>query len=485
MGNEDFNLMTLLKACAKKKDLHEGIRLHAYIQKMGLLETSPYIASTLISMYARCGKLEKAQKLIEVLPFRDVVTWSALMAGYAEHGYINVAFECFEHMQLEGVSPNFITFLSSLKATSTVGVEAKSLEMHTDMEKMGLLEESLIGNILVSMYVKSGYLAIAQEMFQKLAIKDVVSWTALMAGYAQLGKANVVLDLFTKMKKQGIAPNLISFLILLSACSHAGLLEEGEMLFNDMCDIYSLTPMLEHYACMIDLFGRAGHFEKAEALLDKVAPSGRLPLFLAILGACLKWVNVKLGRWAFEQSLQLDEKCTAAYVCMEKIYAKAGMPIEANEIEYWRVKNKASKIAGCCWWTDANRNVHSFVVADTSHPESICIHTKLEELHEKLIQEGYSPGLHWSLPSILDLRKEDVACGNTEKLAVACALINTLEGVPICITMNMPMSDECHSFTLLISIIEKRRIQVNAADRIHIFEHGRCICGPNTDAVIV
>ena len=145
------------------------------------------------------------------------------------------------------------------------------------------------------------------------------------------------------MKKQGIAPNLVSFLVLLSACSHAGLLEEGEMLFNDMCDIYSLTPMLEHYACMIDLFGRAGRFEKAEALLDKVAPSGRLPLFLAILGACLKWVNVKLGRWAFEQSLELDETCSAIYVCMGNIYAAAGMHKEADEIEACRVSISGKK----------------------------------------------------------------------------------------------------------------------------------------------
>ena len=180
-------------------------------------------------------------------------------------------------------------------------------------------------------------------------MRDVVSWNVLISGYAQLGQIKRVFYLLCIMMAEGIMPSLVSFLLLLTACSHAGLVKEGQLVFKEMGSTYSLTPVSEHYACMVDLFSRAGHFNQAMIMIGKVPSSERLTLCLAFLGACHKWINVDLGRWAFEQSVNLDGKCGAAYVCMRNIYAAVGMYAEANEIEVRRINNKAWEDTRMLW----------------------------------------------------------------------------------------------------------------------------------------
>ena len=181
---------------------------------------------------------------------------------------------------------------------------------------------------------------------------------------------------------------------------------------------------------------------------------------------------MKLGNWAFEQLVRLDETCSAAYVCMESIYIESGMRTEANEIATKRAENKAWKMPGCCQWNDGNGNIHSFTRADESHPQSSCIYAKLEEIREKLTQGGYSLGQHWVSEAISDEEEKNVFCGLSEKLAIACALINSSDGMPIDISKNTEICEECHSDIMLISMVEKRKIQVNDAKFIHIFEGG-------------
>ena len=273
-------------------------------------------------IHCKCGALKKAREVFEQLPVRDVVSWSALIAGYIVNGLGHEALQCFIQMQDSGVLPDMVTYVSVLKGCGMVGCLEIGARIEADVRKRGGLfqEDVVLGTAMVDMYAKCGAMEKARKVFEQLPVWGTVSCTALMAGYAQLGKANVVLDLFTKMKKQGIAPNLISFLILLSACSHAGLVKDGEKLFNEMCVVYDLTPSLEHYTCMIDLFGRAGDFDKMKALLDKMPSCDHIPLYLSILGACSKWRNVKFGLWAFKQVIGLDGNCAAAYMYMESIY---------------------------------------------------------------------------------------------------------------------------------------------------------------------
>ena len=220
-------------------------------------------------------------------------------------------------------------------------------------------------NALLAKHAKSGDMAAAQQVFDELPVQNIVSWNALIAGYGQMGQMKRVLNLLGKMmEEERITPDIITFLTLLNAHSHEGLVEEGQRVFDDMDTMHwNLTPTLEHYTCMVDLFSRAGHFDKVMSVIEEVPFCDQLPLWLTLLGACYKWVNVHLGRWAFKRSLQLDEKCDASYVCMGNIYAAAGMHAEAEKMEAWRVANDVWEMP-TFGWTDVNRNAESAIVSN-------------------------------------------------------------------------------------------------------------------------
>ena len=231
-------------------------------------------------------------------------------------------------MQEEGILADAITFIFILKACGIVGAIDKGKQIHEEIVNRNLLgKDAILGTALVDMYAKCGALDKAQEVFSQLQVQDVVSWSALMAGYAQLGQANLVSDLCRKMTLEHIVPDAVTFTILLAICSHIGLLKEGEKLFIKMCSVYGVFPTIEHYSCTIDLYGRAGYFDQAKAVLKNVSCSGgHFWLFLTMLGACRKWGNVKLAQWTFEESkIHMDEDYEAAYVCIESIYASACM----------------------------------------------------------------------------------------------------------------------------------------------------------------
>jgi pentatricopeptide repeat protein len=231
-------------------------------------------------------------------------------------------------MKAARVHPNVATYVSSLKACGIAGSLEFAEGLHNNVRMQGSMRKNVVLNTaFVDTYSKCGALNKAREAFEALVVRDVVAWNALIAGYGHSGQADAALDLYIRMRDEETPPNSITFLVLLNACSHAGLIKEGEMLFEEMTVIYGIPLALEHYTCMIDLFGRAGCLEKVECLLASVPNSGHLPLFQSILGSCRKWKNAALGRWAFDQIVELDEACAAAYVSLGNIYATASMQL--------------------------------------------------------------------------------------------------------------------------------------------------------------
>jgi pentatricopeptide repeat protein len=314
----------LLKACSSLGAAEKGEEIHAAIVKEGLLKTDILVANALIDMYAKCGVFEKAEAIFDGLLIRTVVSWTSLLAGYAQHGLEEKALEYFDKMRHEGLSPNEVTLLCILKACSSVGAIDRGIEIHSQMVQEGLHEKhGTIGNALVDMYAKCGELERAHAVFCELQVKDVVSWTALIAGYAQLGDDNMVNVLLKGMVESGIVPNLVTFSVILNAYSHSGTLELSQMLFKSVITSYDILPMFEHYTCMVDLFARAGHFDKALLVIKEMPMFDYLPVWTSVLGACQKWGNVDVGRLAFDHAVQWDGKDSALYVCMSNIYALA------------------------------------------------------------------------------------------------------------------------------------------------------------------
>ena len=366
---ESFTFVASLKDCAKKKDISRGIKLHANVVKLGLLERSPYLASALINMYAKCGMLAKAQEVLEKLPLRSQVSWSALIAGYAQQGQGEKALQCFKQMQNEGVSPNAVTILS-----------------------------------------------------------------------------------------------------VLSACSHSGLLDEAQMVFGEMTKKYGISPTLEHHTCMVLVFGCAGEFDKATSVIQVMPVLSDPAVWLALLGSCRKWGNVELGTLAFDQTLQLEKTCGAAYVLMANIFAAAGMQKDAESVEAMRLKYADWKVQGNSMWVDASGIVHSFSCRGRKHAQIKEMYAKFEAISLKLSQEGYLP----SMLGVLENAYNDGPCDHSGRLAIACALINTVQEETIHVTTNKALCDECHIAASLISKIEKRNLMIQDPNNLHVFQNEEC-----------
>ena len=339
-GKQIIEFVALLKACAKTKDLIQGAKLHACILERNLHEKRPplYLASTLIHMYAKCGMLAKAQEVLFELPIRDVVSWSALISGYAQQNQGLQALNCFDRMQSEGFSPDAVTFTCILKACGNMGSINKGIQIHEEIMYRGLLKKDvMLGNALVDMYAKCGMLAKAHQVLRGLPIQDVVSWNALITGYNQQEQCQQAIMCFEQMQREGFSPDEVSFVCLLTACAHSGILDEAQRYFESMNRRYGIIPRLEHHTCMVVVYGCAGQFEKAMEVIN-VMPSSDYPtVWIALLSACRKWGNVMLGRLAFDQAIQLEDGCGAAYVLMGSTFAAAGMQEEAAKVEAMRL----------------------------------------------------------------------------------------------------------------------------------------------------
>ena len=312
--------------------------MHALIGNQGLSDKSILLHTALLDMYGKCGEIAKAQEVFDKLPFRDAISWTVLMSEYAQHGLGEKALICFERMQDEGFYPDSIVFSCILKACSSIRSLVKGEQIHAKIRKQIWQEsDSVVGTALVDMYVKCGSLEKAQKVLEELPSKDASSWNALIAAYAQAGEDNVAAGLFCKMV-EFIQPDIITFTILLNACSHSGLLDKGQHFFWSM-KYFGIIATLEHYTCMVDLFGRAGLVEKAVTLINNIPIFDHLPMWVSLLGACHKWGNVRLGRHAFQHAMHLDEGHPAPYVYMSNIEAVAPFQEVMEEFESVIVEN--------------------------------------------------------------------------------------------------------------------------------------------------
>ncbi|KAI5057937.1 hypothetical protein GOP47_0027952 [Adiantum capillus-veneris] len=312
-----------LKACGIAQDVDLGVRIHDEIAIQGLLERDAVLGGALVDMYVKCGIPTKAKNILDELPVRNVVSWSALIAGYTQHVCGKEALRCFQQMQSEGFSPDAITYACTLKACGIAQDIDTGERIHNEIAGQELLQKHvLLGGALVDMYAKCGVIK-AQKAFDEIPVRNVVSWNALIAGYAQhgcgkealgcfqqmrskgflpdevswnaliggyaqQGLAEEALDCFCWMQREGTSPTAISFVSVLNACSHSGLLDEGQVLFDSMREKYGIIPDEEHYTCMVDLFGCARQFDKAMGFITTMPSSDSLPLWSALLGACRK-----------------------------------------------------------------------------------------------------------------------------------------------------------------------------------------------------
>ncbi|CAM6093692.1 unnamed protein product [Calypogeia fissa] len=449
--------------------------VHSHASKAGL-ESDVRVASALVHMYAESGSLDDARLVFDRMEERNVVAWNVMIGGLAQHGCGHESYRLFLQMRQEGVEPDAITYISIFNASASAGAMEWVKEVHGHACEAGLESDVRVANALVHMYAKSGSIDDARLVFDKLENRDVVTWNAMIGGLAEHGCEHEALELFGKMNAHGVKPDATSFVAVLSACCHAGLLDEGRRLFVAMTQDYGIEPDVLHCTCMVDLIGRAGHLEEARLFIKDMPVEPNEVTWGALLGACRTYSHVELGELASNELMKLEPNNPSAYVLLSNIYAAAGKWESVSVVRTMMQKRGVWKDPGRTW-IEVDNKVHEFVVGDTSHPEAKAIYSYIDEMSEKLKAEGYIPDTQLVLQQIDEEDKELALCSHSEKLAIAYGLMHIPRGKPIRIQKNLRVCSDCHTATKFISKVTGREITARDANRFHHFKDGVCSCG--------
>eukprot|EP01018_Ginkgo_biloba_P013140 Gb_38248 [translate_table: standard] len=466
---------SVLPACATLAALEKGIELHEEIIRSGF-QSHVFVANALIDMYAKCGSIENACNVFDKMHQRDVVSWNAMIAGYVQNGQGVEALKLFQQMQLADVKPNPNTFSSVLPACANLAALEQGMQIHEDIMKNGFLTEVSVENALIDMYAKCGCIEKARDVFDKMHQRNVVSWTAMIAGYSMHGSGKEALKLFEEMQYSGVNPNHITLVCVLTACCHAGLVDEGRHYFDSMSKYYHITPSMKHYGCMVDLLGRAGHLDEAQNIVNKMPIKPDAYVWNCLLGVCRIHKNTELGEQVAERLFELDPKNGAPYVLLSNIYAAAGRWDDSENVRRMMKDRRVKKTPGRSW-IEVNKQVHAFLGGDRSHPQTEKIYAKLEKLSRQMKVAGYVPDTRFVPHDVEEEQKEQILCHHSEKLAIAFGLINTSPGTVIRVIKNIRVCSDCHTATKFISKIVAREIVVRDGKRFHHFKDGQCSCG--------
>ncbi|KAL5995323.1 hypothetical protein ACLOJK_025381 [Asimina triloba] len=316
-------LVSVLPACAGLEILNLGQSIHGYAVKLGLDSDTPMVSS-LISLYGKCGNVDNARSLFNGKPTKNLVSWNAMIAAYEQNGAPTKAIKLFRRMQTERVKFNYITMVSLISACASLGALEGGKWVRQLVKNNGLETNASVMNALLDMYAKCGSLDLAREVFEKLPQRTVVSWSAMIGAYAAHGHGEDALHLFARMIDEGVKPNRFTFTSILTACRHAGLVEEGLMYFNSMRTDHSIMPLLEHCACIVDLLGRAGRLVDAYEFIMRMPDKPDECVWGALLGACRIHGNLQLAEHVADCLFQLGPQTITYHVLMANMYAEAG-----------------------------------------------------------------------------------------------------------------------------------------------------------------
>ncbi|KAM7530441.1 hypothetical protein LguiB_033851 [Lonicera macranthoides] len=464
----------LLKAIAKLLAVREGEKVHSIVLRNGY-EGLVFVQNALVHLYAACGHAESAHKLFELMTDRNLVTWNSVINGFAVNGRPNEALTLYREMGLEGVEPDGFTLVSLLTACAEIGGLALGRRAHVYMMKVGLSENLHAANALLDLYAKCGNIREAQKVFDEMEEKTIVSWTSLIGGLAVNGFGTEALELFKELERQGLVPSEITFVGVLYACSHCGMVKEGFAYFERMKEEFGLVPKIEHYGCMVDLLGRAGLVKQAYEYIKNMPLKPNAVVWRTLLGACTIHGHLKLGEVARSQLLQLDPKHCGDYVLLSNLYASERRWSDVHKLRKTMLKEGVKKVPGHSL-VELGNCVYEFVMGDRSHSQSEDIYAMLAEITKLLRLEGYVPHTSNVLADIEEEEKETALSYHSEKIAIAFMLINTPPESPIRVVKNLRVCADCHLAIKLISKVFKREIVVRDRSRFHHFRDGSCSC---------
>ncbi|CAN4120825.1 unnamed protein product [Withania somnifera] len=406
---DEYTYPSVIRSCGGILHIDLGEQLHSHVWRFGL-NSSNVIANSLLDMYVKCDRMrharnvfdemserdviswnslicghvklrevKKARALFDEMPKKSIVSWTAMITGYTKTGCYGDALEVFRRMQMVGMKPDWISLVSVLPACAQLGALELGKWIHFYAEKYGYLRKTSVCNALMEMYAKCGSVHQAWQLFNEMSERDVISWSTMIGGLANHGRAPEALKLFHEMQTSGVEPNEITFVGLLCACAHAGLCDDGLRYFDSMKNDYSIDPGIEHYGCLVDLLGRTGRLERALAIIKSMPVKPDSAIWGSLLSSCRTHRNLEIAVIAMEHLLELEPEDTGNYILLANIYADLGKWDGVSRMRKL-IRSKSMKKTPGCSLIEINSLVQEFMSGYNSKPFSRDIHEVLELL---------------------------------------------------------------------------------------------------------
>jgi pentatricopeptide repeat protein len=394
-----FTVTGVLPVLAFMEELNNGRAIHGFAMKMGYV-SGVAVSNALIDMYGKCRCIGHAQEIFEIMDEKDIFSWNSIIAVFGQCGDYDGTLRLFDRMLGSGVRPDLITVTAVLPACSNLVALMHGQQIHGYMIVNGWgmegnnknTDDQLVNNAVMDMYAKCGSMRDAQLVFYKMGNKDVASWNIMIMGYGMQGYGNEALDVFSRMCKAQMKPDVVTFIGVLSACSHAGLVKQGREFLTLMKSKYGVDPTIEHYTCVIDMLGRAGQLEEAYKLAQTMPIETNPVVWRALLAACRLHGNADLADIVVQQVFKLELGHCGNYVLMSNIYGVIGRYEEVLDIRYAMRQQNVRKTPGCSW-IELKNGVHTFITRDMTHLEANVIYVALNSLTARLQEYGYMPDL--------------------------------------------------------------------------------------------
>ncbi|KAA8540608.1 hypothetical protein F0562_024473 [Nyssa sinensis] len=505
-SNTDHQILFhVLEACKLSSNFQTAIEIHARIIKLGC-GAYPSLISLLISIYVSCdrlnlarpllneipswdldlisanliiarfmkiGDIDIAKRVFHKMPARDVVSWNSMIGGCVKNARFQEALSIFRKMLSSNVEPDGFTFASVITGCARLGALDHAKWVHGLMIEKRIELNYILCSALIDMYSKCGRIENAKEVFDSGRSNHVSVWNAMINGLAIHGLALDAIAIFSLMEVENISPDSITFVGVLTACSHCGLVEQGHKHFDLMRRHYLIQPQLEHYGTMVDLLGRAGRLEEAYALIKEMPMEPDVVIWRALLSSCRTHKNSKLGEIAITKISHLN---SGDYVLMSNIYCSIRKWDGAEIVRDMMKKKGVRKNSGRSWIELAGV-IHQFKAGDLSHPETEPMYKLLEGLIRRTKLEGFMPLTELVLMDVSDEEKEGNLNYHSEKLALAYGVLKMSPGIEIRISKNLRTCPDCHCWMEIVSRVLNRVIIVRDRIRFHRFEGGLCSCG--------
>ncbi|XP_047335323.1 pentatricopeptide repeat-containing protein At5g66520-like [Impatiens glandulifera] len=387
---DKYTFSFLLRACVEIADPTLGVIYHAQIIKLGwerhefvqnglihfyvslkcmesaskLFDGSSKLDvvawTSLINGYLKSGQIVMARELFDKMPVKNEVSWSAMVNGYAQFGLFNDALELFNDMQLAGIFPNYPAIVGALSACAALGALDQGQWIHSHIKRNKLKLDTGLGTALVHMYTKCGCIETACQVFDKMSHRDVYAYTCFISGLANHGQSSRAIHLFTRMCREGINPNEVTFTCILNACSRMGLIEEGLKIFHSMYVVYGIQPKSQHYGCLVDLLGRAGMMEQAKLVVEKLHIKPDSCILGAMLNACGVHGELELGKEIVEKLVDVNLDHSGTHVLLSNILAQASQWNDVEKLRKEMVGKMIHKVPGCSA-VEVNGVLHEFI----------------------------------------------------------------------------------------------------------------------------